>query len=153
MENNHLYFPLPDNGEMARLDHVMGIESDLMERDMAGRTYNPKLTALRAQHHGLGIAPFTNKALAVVLAPNVRVDLNLPSGTKMVRFNSDGFFLVSRNGSAQLPPVALSTGDADASIGSFWPAFDTYYYVEEIHQLSVVSDMQVRVTIECFAQV
>lgn len=152
--NNGLYLP-PDIGghTMGQADHVIGIESDLMEKDMASRMYNPKLMALRAQHPDLRIAPFTNKAIAVVLAANTKVDLNLPSGTKMIRFNSDGFFVVSRNGSAQLPPVALSSGDADNSIGSFCPAFDTYYYVEEIHQLSILSDLPVRVSIECFAQI
>lgn len=149
--DNHLYIPgaLP----MGAADHVMGVESDLMESDIALRMYNPKLTTLRAQHTGLAIAPLTNKAIACILAPNVAVDINIPSGTKMVRFNSDGFFVVSRNGRAQLPPAALVSGDADNSIGSFYPASDTFYYVEEIHQLSILSDMQVRISIECFAQV
>jgi hypothetical protein len=153
MENNHLFYPLPDMGEMAKLDHVMLIESDLMERDIAGRAYNPKLTALRAQHQGLAIAPFTNVAGSIVLAPNVATDVNIPTGTKMIRFNSDGFFVVSRNGRAQIPPVALITGNMDLTIGSFYPNNGMYYYVEEIKQLSIMSDMQVRVSIECFAQI
>jgi hypothetical protein len=151
--DNTLYFPVDQLRDMVPADHVIGIESDLMERDIASRMYNPKLSALRAQHQGLAIAPLTNKAIAVVLAANVAVDINLPTGTKMVRFNSDGFFVVSRNGRAQLPPAALVTGDANCEIGSFWPAFDTYYYVEEIKQLSMLSDLQVRVSIECFAQI
>lgn len=150
--DNGLYYPM-NMSTLVSSDHVMGVESDLMETDIASRMYNPKLTALRAQHAGLPIAPLTNKAIAAVLTANVAMDINLPSGTKMVRFNSDGFFVVSRNGRAQLPPAALVTGDMDNSIGSFWPAFDTYYYVEEIKQLSVISDLPVRISIECFAQV
>jgi len=144
---------MPDMQEMGKLDHVMGVEADLMERDIAGRVYNPKLTALRAQNCGLPISQFTNKSIAVILAAGVAVDLNLPSGTKMIRFNSDGFFFASRNGRAQIPTVALVTGQAEADIGSFCPATDTYYYVEEVHQLSIISDLQVRVTVECFSQI
>lgn len=144
---------MPGGVQIGAAEHVADIENDLMTRDIAGRMYNPKLTALRAQHYGLAISPMTNKAIACKLAPNVAVDINIPSGTKMIRFNSDGFFVVSRNGTAQLPPAALVSGDADGSIGSFYPASDTFYYVEEIHQLSIMSDMQVRISIECFSQV
>ena len=152
--DNGLYVQ-PDFGGagMVRADHVIGVESDLVESDIAGRMYNTKLMALRQQHPDLRIAPLTNKAVAVVLVANTAVDINLPNGTKMIRFNSDGFFTVSRNARAQLPPAALITGDADKEIGSFFPAFDTYYYVEEITQLSIISDLPVRVSIECFSQV
>jgi hypothetical protein len=149
--DNTLYRPPVIDMQCA--DHVANVECDLMEADIALRMYNPKLSALRAQHTGLAIAPLTNKASAVVLAPNTTVDFNIPSGTKMVRFNSDGFFVVSRNGRAQLPPAATNDGTMDSSIGSFYPSNDTYYYVEEIHQLSIMSDMQVRISIECFSQV
>lgn len=151
MENNTLYVD-PSYRAMEKADHVESVESDLVEYDIAGRTFNHKLNALRRQNHFVEISQFTNKAIACVLAPNVAVDINLPSGTKMVRFNSDGFFTVSRNGRAQLPPASLVTGDADSNIGSFCPNTNVWYYVEEIQQLSIVSDMQVRISIECVAQ-
>lgn len=151
MDNNHLY--MPNMFPASQAEHVLDIEQQLVDQDIAGRMYNPKLTALRAQHMGLMISPMTNKALAVILSPGIVTDMNIPSGTKMVRFNSDGFFVVSRNGRAQLPLAAESTGQISDAGGSFYPAFDTYYYVEEIRQLSILSDMAVRVSVECFAQI
>ena len=137
---------------MNRADHVMGLESDLMEADIARRMYNPKLTALRAQNHGLPIAQMTNKTATVLLVMNVVSQINIPSGTKMVRFNSDGFFMCSRNGNAQLP-VPSVYGAADNESGSFIPQFDTFYYIEEVKQISLISDLPVRVSLEYFAQI
>jgi hypothetical protein len=135
--------------DLIEADHVASVESDLAEVDLSRRTYNTKLTVLRAQHPALMVSPVTNKALAVRLVPGSVVDIDIPSGTKMVRFNSDGFFLLSRNGRAELPADGVVSRDA----GAFYPNADTFYYVEEIHQLSIISDMQVRVSIECFAQI
>ena len=135
--------------EVAQATHVDCVESDLAAVDLSKRTYNTRLNVLRAQYPYLQICPVTNKALSIRLVPGASVDIDIPTGTKMVRFNSDGFFLLSRNGRAQLP----ADGTVERDAGAFYPNNDTYYYVEEIHQLSIISDMQVRVSIECFAQI
>lgn len=152
IHSNGMYVPIDQLRDMVPADRVMSIESDLVERDLSGRVFNEKLNTLRRQNHFVNISQFTNKAIACVLVPNEPIDINLPTGTKMIRFNSDGFFTVSRNGRAQLPPASLITGQADSDIGSFCPNFQTWYYVEEIQQLSIVSDLQVRISIECISQ-
>jgi hypothetical protein len=143
----------PSKATQAEAEHVLDIESDAVDRDIAHRMYNTKLNALRAQHPFVKIGLFPNKVMSVVVTPNTPLDVNLPTGVKMIRFNADGIFFVSRNGRAQLPAVADNMGNVTDGGGAFFPAFDTYYYVEEIPQISLVSDLQVRVTIECIAQI
>jgi hypothetical protein len=138
----------------SQAEHVLDVEQAVADRDVARRMYNTKLNALRAQHPYLKISPFANKAVNVFLVANTPIDVNIPTGTKMIRFNSDAVFYVSRNGLAQLPAnVNATTHAADGENGSFIPNPDTFYYVEEIHQLSVVSRFNANVTIECHAQV
>src|SRR5437868_1076512 len=108
---------------------------------LAHRTSNPKLMALRAQNPFIHIMPFPNEVVAIVLGAGVPTDINLPEGTKMVLFTGDGNYFISRKGNAELPASQNYGG------GSVFKPEGQYYYTEEIKQFSAISQAGCNLTV------
>lgn len=114
--------------------------------NLAHRMSNPKLMALRAQNPFIHVMPFPNEVVALALQANVPTDINLPEGTKMVRFSGNGDYYVSRKGNAELPTAQNPGG------GSVYKPEGAYYYTEEIKQFSVIAQNACNLTVQCFIQ-
>lgn len=135
------------------MDAIKTSEDQVMFEDMRAvealskQMFNPKLMALRAQNPFVNIMPLPNQVLTVKLAANTPTDINLPNGTKIVRFSPGGTYYVSRNGNAQLPV----TGEP-AATGSMQTPSDEWWYVEELQQISIIAAVETDISIACFTQ-
>lgn len=129
-------------------DELLDNSAQLALEDLAHRMGNSKLMALRAQNPFIQILPFPNETRGYALPAGVAVDINLPSGTKMIRFVGDGNYYVSRKGNASAP-VGVANEDGSGSIMK--PEYG-FFFVEEISQLSVISTAGCNLTVHCFTQ-
>lgn len=127
---------------------LLAVSSANAMNDLANRMSNPKLMALRAQNPFLVIGQFPNEAVGVLLAAGIPQDINLPAGTKMIRFTGNCDYYVSRKGNAQIPDGTANTRDS----GAIYKPEGIYYYAEEIKQLSIVGPAVGIVTVNCFVQ-
>lgn len=112
------------------------------------RMVNTKLMALRAQMPFVPILPFPDSVLTFIMVANVAQDINLPDGTKMAAFSGNGEYYISKKGNAQIPDGTANTNQS----GSMMNPEQSFYYVEEIRQLSVVAPFACKVTVQCFQQ-
>lgn len=127
-------------------DALMENQSNLVVSEQVTRMHNPAIMALRAQLPFLIIMPFTNQVSTYKLSAGVIVDVFLPSGAKLVRFSGTGNFIVSR-GTAALPTGVHTQGEC----GIVNPQ-NTWYWIEEIASLSIVSRDGCDVSAEFFTQ-
>lgn len=127
---------------------LLAVAGDNVLANLSNRMTNTDLMALRAQMPFIHIMPFPNTVMNILLAANVAQDIQIPDQTKLVRFKGDGNYYVSRNGAAQIPDGTDNTKTS----GSVMTPEDTYYYVEEIRQLSMISLAGCKVTMQCFIQ-
>ena len=122
-------------------------DSDNFDRSFSARVFNPNLMALRAQMPFVEMMPFPNSTITVKLAANAAQDIQLPENCKLIRFNADAVYYVSRNGQAQVPG-----NNVDNTTGAIMSPNDRYFYVEEIRSLSVIAPAVTNLTVECFIQ-
>lgn len=125
-------------------------------QQISHRMFNPKLAALRAQNPFLQIMPLPNVSIAGVLSANAAVDINLPTGTKMIFISGSNEYYISRNGKAEIPTASLISGLIATShaTGALQNPEGVFLYVEEIKQLSIVAvNDNTRITIGCYSQV
>jgi hypothetical protein len=132
---------------MDKLDNadLIAVENKRSVDEFAKRMSNPKLTALRAQLPFIPIMPFPNTSLSYALTADVPLDINLPSGTKLVMFSGNGEYFISRNGRAEIPI-------GDGSSGNVMNPEFFMWYVEEINQFSAIAPFDCRLTVHCFQQ-
>lgn len=137
MDNNDT--PL-DNAQLIAVQNANAVD------DFAKRMSNPKLTAIRAQLPFIPIMPFPNTSLSFALTANKSVDINLPSGTKLVMFSGNAEYYISRNGNAEIPTGSGSVGVVMNPEFFLW-------YVEEVNQMSAIAPFDMRLTVHCFQQI
>lgn len=122
-------------------------EQQAVDTAYLAQTFNPKLMAIRAQLPFVSIMPLPNSSVSVQLAANAAQDITFPEGTKVVMFQGDGTYYVSRNGQAQIPNSTTPDGS-----GSIMNPEYTFFYVEEIKSVSVIAPAQTHLTVHCFMQ-
>lgn len=128
---------------------LMEVNQQNAFNDLAHRMANPKLMAIRAQNPFLIISPFPNESVSVLLAAGLPQDIDLPRGTKMIRFSGNCEYYINRKGNAQIPDGTANTKNS----GSIYKPENMFYYTgEEIHQLSIVGPAVGVVTVHCFVQ-
>lgn len=135
-----------DNEKLSNDDIINGAVNCATD-SLAHRMSNPKLMALRAQNPFIQILPFPNEVVTLALSANTSTDINLPEGTKFIKFSGNGEYYVSRKGNAEIPATSVrSSGD------SLLNPEDCYFYVEEIRQFSVIAPLNMRLSVQCFVQ-
>ena len=128
------------------------IADDLLavDRSFASRMFNRELAALRAQNPFLVIDQFPG-VISCKLTANVAQDINIPDGTKMVRFRGNGQYLITRNGVATIPSLPFS-GQTDGSGCIIKPEGNWYFTGDEIKQLSIIAIADMVVSMEYIQQ-
>lgn len=131
-----------------RDEGTLNAQQLMVDKHLAGASFNFKLATIRAQLPGVSIATFPNMTTTVLLGANVAQDISVRAGCKLAKIASDAVIYVSRNGNANVPVA----GAGDHLSGAFIPDRQSYYYVDELQSFSVVSASAANVTVEWFDQ-
>lgn len=122
--------------------------------EFARRMYNPKLMALRTQNPFFEIAQFPDQTMSVQMQAGQIVDINIPTGAKMMRFTAGNVaatenFVVSRKGNPQAP-----SNVPDYDSGTIVNPVDRFFYCEELSSVTLrhVGVSGIIVTVEFFVQ-
>lgn len=129
-------------------EDILVLQNEQAGNDLSRRMFNPKLMAIRAQMPFIPIMPLPTESLAFKLDAGKPIDINFPSGTKIVMFSGNGEYFITRKGQAQVP---TGRHDIDGSGALMNPEF-CFFYVEEIGGVSAVAPFDMRLSVHCFAQ-
>lgn len=132
------------------VEQQLETELQLTQTNFASRMFNAPLAALRAQNPFVNIIQFPGSLSAKLLA-GVAQDINLPEGTKMVRFKGNGDYFVTRNGIAVIPAAGFSALTDGAGV-IYKPESEWIYTGEEIKQFSVISVADSLLSVSYIAQ-
>lgn len=126
---------------------VVRNEIGAMMDSMLTQTFNRKLAAWRAQNAFVQLTPLPNAVVTLVLAAGVPKEVNLPSGTRVIRMRGNSDYYVTDNGNAVVPTVDSIDGS-----GMVYRPDGVLYFCEEAKSFSVCSVGACIVSVECFIQ-
>lgn len=142
---------LPHGATMEQANGDQAAQHDAFVRELAMRTSNRELQALRAQNPFVSIMPLSNSTLSGTVTNASAKDILLPEGTKLIYITASDEIYISRNGAAQIPSNDVA-GNFQSANGI--DPRNRFLYVEELRSISIIGANAgpIRVSIACLQQ-